>query len=67
MRMCRKGRGGWRISAHFSDAERAALAWAESLTDIPRTRAPHECFEPLEAHFDDARISDLTFAFPRGA
>lgn len=67
MRMCRKGRGGRRISAHFSDAERAALASAESLTEIARTHAPDECFEPLKAHFDAARISDLTFAFPRGA
>jgi len=53
---------GWRISAHFSDAERAALAWAESLTDIARTHAPDEVFEPLKAHFDDVQISDLTYA-----
>ncbi|MDQ7987654.1 MULTISPECIES: carboxymuconolactone decarboxylase family protein [unclassified Pseudomonas] len=53
---------GWRISAHFSEAERAALAWAESLTDIARTHAPDDVFEPLKAHFDDAQISDLTFA-----
>lgn len=53
---------GWRISAHFSDAERAALAWAESLTDIAQTHAPDEVFEPLRAHFDDTQISDLTFA-----
>ncbi len=25
---------GWRVSAHFTPAERAALAWAESVTDI---------------------------------
>jgi len=53
---------GWRISAHFSDAERAALAWAESLTDIARTHAPDEVFEPLKAHFTDVQISDLTYA-----
>jgi len=53
---------GWRISAQFSEAERAALAWAESLTDIARTHAPDEVFEPLKAHFSDAQISDLTFA-----
>lgn len=53
---------GWRISAQFSDAERAALAWAESLTDVAQTHAPDEVFEPLKAHFDDAQISDLTFA-----
>ncbi|TBU76727.1 alkylhydroperoxidase [Pseudomonas daroniae] len=53
---------GWRISAQFSDAERAALAWAESLTDVAQTHAPDEVFEPLKAHFDEAQISDLTFA-----
>ncbi len=53
---------GWRISAQFSEAERAALAWAESLTDIARTHVPDEVFEPLKAHFSDAQISDLTFA-----
>ncbi len=53
---------GWRISAHFSEAERAALAWAESLTDIARTHAPDDVYEPLKAHFNDAQISDLTYA-----
>ncbi|AEF23955.1 MULTISPECIES: carboxymuconolactone decarboxylase family protein [Pseudomonas] len=53
---------GWRISAHFSDAERAALAWAESLTDIAHTHAPDDVFEPLKAHFTDVQISDLTYA-----
>lgn len=53
---------GWHISGHFSESERAALAWAESLTDIARTHAPDEVFEPLKAHFDDVQISDLTYA-----
>ncbi|PZW70209.1 AhpD family alkylhydroperoxidase [Pseudomonas sp. URMO17WK12:I1] len=53
---------GWRISVHFSDAERAALAWAESLTDIAHTHAPDDVFEPLKAHFTDVQISDLTYA-----
>ncbi|OLU12957.1 alkylhydroperoxidase [Pseudomonas sp. PA1(2017)] len=53
---------GWHISGHFSEAERAALAWAESLTDIARTHAPDEVFEPLKAHFDDVQISDLSYA-----
>ncbi len=53
---------GWRISGHFSEAERAALAWAESLTDIAHTHAPDDVFEPLKAHFTDVQISDLTYA-----
>lgn len=53
---------GWRVSAHFSDRERAALAWTEALVDVAGSHAPDEDFEPLKAHFSDAEIADLTFA-----
>lgn len=53
---------GWHISAHFSDAEKAALAWAESLTHISTSRAGDEVYQPLLAHFSAGEISDLTFA-----
>jgi AhpD family alkylhydroperoxidase len=52
----------WRESPHFTPAERAALAWAESLTRVETTHAPAADFEPLRAHFDDAQITQLTFA-----
>lgn len=53
---------GWRVSALFSEREKAALAWTESLVAVATTHAPDEDFEPLKAHFSDAEISDLTFA-----
>ena len=53
---------GWRVSAHFSAAERAALAWAESVTDIAASHAEDEVYLPLEEHFTPRQISDLTFA-----
>ncbi len=53
---------GWRVGEHFSARERVALAWAESLTHVDRTGAPDEDFAPLQAHFSDTEISDLTFA-----
>ena len=53
---------GWRVSSLFTDRERAALHWAESLVHVDRTHAPDDAFEPLKAHFSDAEISDLTFA-----
>ena len=49
---------GWRVSAHFSAAERAALAWAESVTDIAASHAEDEVY----LHFTPRQISDLTFA-----
>ncbi|MFC4275160.1 carboxymuconolactone decarboxylase family protein [Achromobacter aloeverae] len=56
------GVAGWRVSGHFDERERAALAWTESLVDVAHTHAPDEDFEPLKAHFSDAEISDLCFA-----
>lgn len=53
---------GWRVSGHFSERERAVLAWTESLTHVDRTHAPDEDYEPLKQHFSDAEISDLCFA-----
>ncbi|WP_019939840.1 carboxymuconolactone decarboxylase family protein [Bordetella sp. FB-8] len=52
---------GWRVSAHFSERERAALHWAESLAHVDQTHAPDDAYESLKAHFSDAEISDLTF------
>lgn len=51
---------GWRESSLYTDRERAALAWTESLTRIAETGAPDEDFEPLRAHFTEAEIVDLT-------
>ena len=53
---------GWRVSHHFSEQERAALAWAESVTDIARTHAEDDAYLPLLESFSAREISDLTFA-----
>ena len=53
---------GWRVSAHFTPAERAALAWAESVTDIAVSHAEDDVYLPLREHFTPRQISDLTLA-----
>ncbi|CAI2527395.1 carboxymuconolactone decarboxylase family protein [Serratia liquefaciens] len=53
---------GWPVSHAFSNRERAALEWADSVTLIAATGAPDSAFEALQAHFSDAEIADLTFA-----
>lgn len=53
---------GWRVSHAFSDRERAALEWADSVTLIAATGAPDSAFEALQTHFSNAEIADLTFA-----
>lgn len=53
---------GWRCSSQFTERERSALAWAESLTEVARTHADDADYLPLRQHFSDKEISDLTFA-----
>ena len=53
---------GWRVSSLFSERERAALAWTESVTHIADSFAPDEVYEPLQKHFSAVEISDLTYA-----
>lgn len=50
----------WRETPFFSDRERAALAWTESLTLITDTHAPDEVWESVKPHFTDTEIADLT-------
>jgi alkylhydroperoxidase family enzyme len=48
----------WRETDLFSPAQRAALAYSESITrDI---KVPDEVFEPLREHFDTREIVELT-------
>jgi AhpD family alkylhydroperoxidase len=53
---------GWREAARFfSDAELAALDWAEAVNAIPQ-RAPSDAdFDAVRRHLSDAQIADLTF------
>ena len=53
---------GWRVSDQYSEKERAALNWAEQLTNISTCHADDESYEALKKVFSDKEISDLTFA-----
>ena len=50
----------WREAPFFSDRERAALEWTESLTEIARTHVPDEVWARVKPHFTPEEISDLT-------
>ncbi|HKM98521.1 MAG TPA: carboxymuconolactone decarboxylase family protein [Buttiauxella sp.] len=52
---------GWKVSHHFSDKERAALAWAEAITLITEGGAEDAVYQPLLQFFTAQEISDLTF------
>ena len=50
----------WREAPHFTDRERAALAWTESLTLVSETHAPDEDYDGLCPWFSDQEIVHLT-------
>ncbi len=52
----------WRETPFYSERERAALEWTESLTLISQTHAPDDVFERVSAHFSEKEIVDLTYA-----
>ena len=52
----------WRETPFFTERERAALAWTESLTLISQTGAPDEDFALARAQFTDAELVNLTLA-----
>nr|WP_253895226.1 carboxymuconolactone decarboxylase family protein [Corallococcus exercitus] len=51
---------GWRESSLYTDRERAALAWTESLTLISETHASDEDYAALKPHFTEEEIVKLT-------
>lgn len=52
----------WRDSDFFSPRERAALAWAESVTLLSESHVPDDIWEQLKAEFSDTEMVDLTVA-----
>jgi alkylhydroperoxidase family enzyme len=50
----------WEESHLFTDRERAALRWTESLTKIADTRAPDADYEAVAAQFSEPEIANLT-------
>jgi AhpD family alkylhydroperoxidase len=52
----------WRETPYYTDRERAALAWAEAVTNITDGHAPDELFEEARQHFSEQELADLTLA-----
>ena len=50
----------WRETGFFDDRERAALAWAESVTLVSQTGIPNEEYEQVRQHFSEKDLVDLT-------
>jgi len=52
----------WRESPFFNEREKAALAWAESLTLISQTHAADAEYEAVRKHFSDLEVVELSLA-----
>ncbi|MCP3725870.1 carboxymuconolactone decarboxylase family protein [Paraburkholderia sp. CNPSo 3272] len=50
----------WRETPFFTERERAALEWTESVTLLAQTHVPDEVWERVKPHFSDREIADLT-------
>ncbi len=52
----------WRETPFFTDSERAALAWTESVTLVHESHVPDEVYEFVRKHFSEKELVDLTLA-----
>ena len=50
----------WEECPFFSQAERAAFAWAEALTHVSSTHAPDAVYDTVHRFYSDQQIVDLT-------
>jgi AhpD family alkylhydroperoxidase len=52
----------WREATVFTPRERAALAWAETLTELTRHRVDEALYLATRQHFSEQELVDLTYA-----
>jgi AhpD family alkylhydroperoxidase len=52
----------WRETPFYTARERAALSWAEAVTDVKGTGVPDAAYAEVKAQFDEQEIVALTMA-----
>ena len=52
----------WREAPFYSERERAALAWTESVTLLSETGVPDHVYEEARRHFSEEELVNLTWA-----
>jgi AhpD family alkylhydroperoxidase len=52
----------WRETPFFSERERAALEWTESVTLVSQTHVPDDIYERVRQHFNEVELINLTLA-----
>jgi AhpD family alkylhydroperoxidase len=56
------GLGAWEESPYYTPRERAALAWAEAVTNLGEGHVPDAVFEAAKAQFNEKELVTLTWA-----
>ena len=56
------GLDAWEESPYYTDRERAALAWAEAVTNIQEGHVTDAVFEHVKNFFNEKELADLTLA-----
>ncbi|MEO8168892.1 MAG: carboxymuconolactone decarboxylase family protein [bacterium] len=52
----------WRETPFYTDRERAALAWTETVTQVAETHVPDDAYEHTRKYFSEKELVDLTLA-----
>lgn len=52
----------WRETPFYSERERAALLWTETVTLVHQTQIPDDVYESVRSHFTEKELVDLTLA-----
>lgn len=52
----------WKDTPFFTERERAALAWTEAVTLLPKTHAPDDVYQEVLKQFGEKGTVDLTMA-----
>ena len=52
----------WREAPFYTDRERAALAWTESVTLVNESHVPEDVYQQARAHFSEQELVNLTIA-----
>ncbi|HMN13895.1 MAG TPA: carboxymuconolactone decarboxylase family protein [Bellilinea sp.] len=52
----------WEEAPFYTERERAALEWTETVTLISETHAPDEVYQHVRVHFSEKELVDLTLA-----
>ncbi len=52
----------WEECPYYSDRERAALLWTDTVTRVSEDHVPDDVYDRVRPHFSETELADLTLA-----